>query len=91
MVVSLCAAKMRAPMWCKGVPAGVCVYGGLNLVVVCCSIQGRGFTVVGVGVEWSLLWCVGGGVDVRVQMWAAGAAADHSPARVHDVLARYAL
>ena len=42
--------------------------------------------MVGVGVEWSLLRCVGGGGDVRVQMWAAGAAADHSSARVHDVI-----
>jgi len=84
VVVRLCATKMRAPMWCEGVPAGVCVYGSLNLVVVCCSVQGRVFTVVGVGVVWCSLRRVGGGVDVRVQMWAAGAAADHSSARVHD-------
>jgi len=66
VVVSLCAAKMRAPMWCEGVSAGVCIYSSLNLVVVCCSIQDRGFAVIRVGVVWSLLRCVGGGVDVRV-------------------------
>ena len=87
MVASLCATKMRAPMWCEGVPAGVCVFNSLNDSVVCYSIQGRGFAVVGVGGVSSLLRCIGGDVDVRVQMWAAGAAADHSSARVHDVIA----